>query len=362
MLDREREEIAHVFPQVLPGEQSILFTILNEKGPNKSEVVVQSLSTGARRVLLQGVSRARYVSSGHLVFAQGPALLAAPFDLARLAIAGTPVVVVDGVSSAATAEGARFAVAEEGTLVYAPHIRTDQQTLVWVDRTGREAPLGAPPRAYAHPLRQATIGDRRVESLFSRGLGLWPGSWTPDGRALSYMEMNGAGTGGDLSVFEPGAAAPHRPFLRETTTEWGARLSPDGRWMAYISNQSGRWEAYLRPFPGPGGQVQVSGDGGTEVVWATGGGELFYRHGDGVFAVPVRTEPTLSVGKPQRLFAGPYTKVLPGVANYDVSRDATRLLMVKPGPEETTPRTLRFVLNWPGRLTRPEGLRQRALP
>ena len=120
--------------------------------------------------------------------------------------------------------------------------------------------------------------------------------------------------------------------------------------MAHISNRSGRWEVYLRRFPESVDRVQVSSDGGTEVVWAPNGRELFYRNRDGVFAVRVEGERTLRVDKPERLFSGPYTKVLPGVANYDVSRDASRLLMVKPGPEETAPRTLRLMLNWPGRL------------
>lgn len=394
-----------------------MFTILNAEDADEAQVVVQSLSTGDRRVLLKGVSRARYVSSGHLVYSQRGALLAAPFDLARLAVTDTSAVLIDGVSSALPSGGGRFAISEEGTLVYAPNIRIDQQSLVWVDRAGREVPLGAPPRSYAFPvispdgssvavlvvndrtalreqrdvwlydlasrsfsrltfggkvtnaiwerggeavtyavrdqgsftmMRQATVGDRRAEALFSRGLGLWPGSWTPDGRALSYMEARTVG--GNLSVFDRGAAEPHRRFLSTTTTEWGARLSPDGRWMAYISNHSGRWEAYLRSFPVPGSEVQVSSDGGTEVVWAPTGGELFYRNGDAVFAVRVHDERTLRVGSPERLFSGPYAKVLPGVANYDVSRDATRLLMVKAGPEESAPRTLRLVLNWPGRL------------
>jgi serine/threonine-protein kinase len=412
-VDRARGESAHAFPQVLPGGNNLMFTILTGEDAGEAQVVVQSLATGDRRVLLKGVSRARYVSSGHLVYSQRGALLAAPFDLARLAITDTPAVLVEGASSAIVTGGGRFAISEEGTLVYAAHIRIDQQSLVWVYRAGREVPLGAPPGSYAFPgispdgrsvvvlvvndrglkeqrdvwlydlashsfsrltfggkvtnaiwerggqgvtyaarghgtftmVRQATVGDRRAQTLFSRGLGLWPGSWTPDGRSLSYMEA-----GGNVSVFEPDAAEPHRPFLSTTTTEWGARLSPDGRWMAYISNRSGQWEVYLRRFPEAVDEVQVSRDGGTEVVWASNGRELFYRNRDAVFAVRVESERALRAGTPERLFSGPYTKVLPGVANYDVSRDASRLLMVKPGPEESAPRTLRLMLNWPGRL------------
>jgi serine/threonine-protein kinase len=418
--DSRRGEMAHVFPQVLPGGHNLLFTVKGSEGGEADEVVVQSLVTGARRVILQGASRARYLASGHLVYAQGPDLLAAPFDLERLAIAGTPVVVVRGLSEGSLEEGSRFAAADDGTLVYVAARRSDERRLVWVDRSGAESPLGAPPNSYSFPalspngsriavkvtetgvaartgdvwiyepdadlfrqltfsgavlnaiwtrdgaavtystprartfamVRHSTTGDQRTETLFSRGLGLWPGSWTPDGRGLCYMEATDSGTGGDLSIFETGPAARHRPLLATSSTEWGGRISPDGRWMAYISNQSGRWEVYVRPFTGAGAAVQVSRDGGTEVVWAPTGRELFYRQSDAVLVAPVRGTPALAVGRPRRLFSGPYTSVLPGVANYDVAPDASRLLMIRAGPAEATPRALRVVLNWPGRVDR----------
>jgi serine/threonine-protein kinase len=418
--DARRGEIAHVFPQVLPGGRNLLFTVKGGEGGEADQVVVQSLVTGARRVILHGASGARYLTSGHLLYAQGPDLLAAPFHLERLAIAGTPGVVVRGFSTGSLDESPRFAAAEDGTLVYVPPRRSDERRLVWVDRSGTESPLGAPPNSYSFPalspngariavkvtetgvaartgdvwiyepdadllrqltfsgavlnaiwtpdgaavtysmpgartfamVRHSTTGDQRTETLFSRGLGLWPGSWTPDGRTLCYMEATAAGTGGDLSIFETGPAARHRPLLTTTSTEWGGQISPDGQWMAYISNQSGRWEVYVRSFTGAGAAVQVSRDGGTEVVWAPTGRELFYRQSDAVLVVPVRSTPALAVGKPRRLFSGPYTSVLPGVANYDVAPDASRLLMIRAGPAETTPRALRVVLNWPGRVDR----------
>ena len=98
--------------------------------------------------------------------------------------------------------------------------------------------------------------------------------------------------------------------------------------------------------------MQVSSDGGTEVAWSPTGRELFCRHEDGLFAVPVRTTPAQRAGAPVRLFTGAYSRLLPGVPNYDVGADARRFLMIKLGPEESAPRTLRFVLNWLARLPR----------
>jgi serine/threonine-protein kinase len=193
---------------------------------------------------------------------------------------------------------------------------------------------------------QPVDGDGQGHTLFSEDAGLWPGSWTPDGRALAYMTFRPGRTGGDISVYEPGGAVESRHYLDSTSTEWGARLSPNGRWMAYVSNESGRWEVYLRPFPGPAGDVQISTGGGTEVVWARSGREVFFRNGRGLFAVRVGPGPALEVSAPTLVFEGRYATALPGVASYDVSPDGSRFLMVKPGAEEAEPRRLRFVLNW----------------
>jgi len=176
--------------------------------------------------------------------------------------------------------------------------------------------------------------------------GLWPGSWTSDSSALMFMQWSQGPTSGDILSFHPGANGQPRPFLQTEATEWGARLSPDGRWMAYISNDSGRWEVYIRPYPGPGNRVQVSEDGGTEVVWARTGRELFYRNGQKLFAAQIQTNPLLEVGRRTELFEQPFVTGIPGLPGYDVSLDGTRFLMLKAGKEETEARPLNIVLNW----------------
>jgi len=96
------------------------------------------------------------------------------------------------------------------------------------------------------------------------------------------------------------------PFLRTPSNESSLAFSPDGRWVAYVSDQSGRQEVYIRPFPGPGEWIVASRNGGRLPRWAIDGGRLFYRQGDGFWSVSVQTDPVLEVGAPELLFTGPY--------------------------------------------------------
>ncbi len=127
-------------------------------------------------------------------------------------------------------------------------------------------------------------------------------------------------------------------------------FSPDGRWLAYESNETGHDEIYLAPFnvTGPGGtkQISVGGSGGTEPVWARDGRELFYRNGDKMMAVAIETEPDISVGTPRLLFEG---RFLPGPPwarrNYDISPDGQRFLMIQ-REQDLVPTEIIVVLNW----------------
>ena len=121
---------------------------------------------------------------------------------------------------------------------------------------------------------------------------------------------------------------PHL-FVESTTYETAPRFSPDGRWMAYGSNESGRYEIYVRPYPGPGGKWQISTDGGTEPVWNPKGHELFYRDAQKMMAVEYSVQPSFSVGKPKMLFEGPYVLTPRSFPDYDVSPDGQRFLMLK---------------------------------
>ena len=139
-----------------------------------------------------------------------------------------------------------------------------------------------------------------------------PSAWSPDGRTLAF-EDNSA-TGYDIwTVAIEGERKP-QPLLQSRFDERGPAFSPDGRWVAYSSYESGQWEIYVMPFPGPGPKRQISVEGGAGPTWARNGRELFYRNGDKMMAVAVQTEPTFTAAIPRLLFQGPYL-------GYDVTPD-----------------------------------------
>jgi Tol biopolymer transport system component len=176
-------------------------------------------------------------------------------------------------------------------------------------------------------------------------------SWSPDGRRLAFTEAP-AGGNRDIMVLDT-ADGKVTPFIKTTFTEGGAQFSPDGRFIAYVSNESGRAEVYVQPYPGPGGKWQISTDGGSEPRWNRNGRELFYRSGDRMMAVPVSTQSTFSAGRPQMLFERQYPSTqLPQTApHYDVSPDGQRFLFPKEA-ERGPGAPINVILNWPALLTR----------
>jgi hypothetical protein len=149
-----------------------------------------------------------------------------------------------------------------------------------------------------------------------------------------------------------------RVVLQTPFDDRTAHLSPDGKWMAYVSDESGRFEVYVQPFPGPGGKQKISTEGGTEPVWARNG-ELFYRAGrdrEQMMVVEIQTESGFVASKPRPLFSGDFLSGLPNTlysAQYAVSADGQRLLMLQP-PKEPTPGSTQLIViqNWGEELKR----------
>jgi len=178
--------------------------------------------------------------------------------------------------------------------------------------------------------------------LLTRENVLYPWSWSPDGQTLAFYEINPTTNRDIWTLSRDGDATP---FVASSFDERAAMFSPDGRWIAYVSDESGRDEVYVQPFPGPGGKWPVSTDGGVEPQWSPDARELFYRQGEQMMVVAVETQPTFTVGRPRLVFESMYTMGNVGNPNYDISPDGQRFLMIKATEEEVVGQ-INVVLNW----------------
>jgi len=149
--------------------------------------------------------------------------------------------------------------------------------------------------------------------------------------------------GADIHVLDI-AQETHVTVAGTSATEWGPHFSPDGRWMAYTSDESGRYEVYVKPYPELSGAWAISSDGGEEPVWARDGRSLFYRNQDTWLQVPISTEPEFAAGIPRVVLEGPFINV-PG-RSYDVAPDGSRFLVIRDVGNEEFSRHVEVVLNW----------------
>ena len=193
--------------------------------------------------------------------------------------------------------------------------------------------------------------NAEVETLLSGQTAGPPISWSPDGRVLAFVNLHPV-TRNDIWTVRVDEKSQPRPFLQTRFAEGAPTFSPDGQWLAYVSNESGRNEVYMQPFPGPGARILISAGGGSEPVWPRRGHELFYRNGDSMMAVEITTGRAFSAGKPRHLFDGRYARSTGLWPNYDVAADGRRFLMVKGVEEFTVPTQINVVLNWDRELKR----------
>jgi Tol biopolymer transport system component len=197
---------------------------------------------------------------------------------------------------------------------------------------------------------QVEDGSAPAERLTTTDLMQQPRSFTPDGSLLVFQELH-PDTGYDIWTLAMTKGAKPSALLRTKFNEFQPKLSPDGKWMAYVSDESGRDEVWVRAFPSMGQRTQISTDGGGEPAWSRDGRELFFVTSDNpnvgcrVMAVNVRATETLRADTPRRLFEGPYAIVPVFGQSYDVSLDGKRFLMVKFEPEKP-PGAIQVVLNW----------------
>jgi hypothetical protein len=384
--DAARGDRGVAWPDFLPDGRRFLYFVHNDR-PDIRGVYVGSIDGSENTLVINTDVRAKYAEPGYLLFLRDETILAQPFDAERLVLRGEPVPIADRVWFARVAAQASFSTSRTGVLAYVNASLWNRQP-AWFDRAGRPlGPLGPPyrdatvtpqiapdGRSVATGRGEMQLGDiwivgadatapRRV-TFNSEGED--PPVWSADGRRLlirsgprllirnlangsddPLMDLPGAGLA-DWSRDLEGDRRP-TPYLATPANEAQAQISPDGRWVAYTSNESGRDEVYVQSFPQPGRKRQISVDGGAMPRWRRSGGELFFlATGQTLTSVRVRDSASLDFGPPTPLFRtrlivqGSESSVLPTA--YDVTADGQRFLIS--GPPESPEPPMTVVLNW----------------
>jgi Tol biopolymer transport system component len=425
-LDLQTGEGTHRWPQILPGGKAVLFTS-NARTNNyvDSEIVVYSMASRQRKTVLRGGFYARYLRSGHIVYAHEGTLLAVPFDLQQLEVTGEPAPVLEGLVSNTGPGGAQFSFSETGNLAYVAGRAGPQNVSIdWMDRGGKLTPLRETPDNYLNPkfspdgkrlaldisdgtrrdiwvyewehdnMKRLTLGGeineypvwtpdgQRIvytteekDGAYKRytlwwiradGAGMaqrlaesksqqYTPSWHPDGKVLAFRQNN-ADTGWDImtlsiegdekSGWKPGEP---KPFINGAFDERSPAFSPDGRWLAYMSNELGSYDLYVRAFPGPGGKWQIS-TGVSYPKWSRNGMELFYGSAGGKLMMVTYTASgdIFRFDKPQLWSPSPFTERAGNNDSFDIHPDGKRVAVLKASGIDQPPayNKVSFILNF----------------
>jgi serine/threonine-protein kinase len=384
---------------------------------DEATIALVSLETGETKELHAGGYYGQVTPSGHVVFIRDATLFAVPFDIERLEVTGSPAPVVQGITTEPGPGGAQYSFSDDGTLVYVSgEVEVPDYPAVWVDREGgvsklwdSEASYASPAVSpdgrrlalsvlrdsnwdvwvydlerevatrltfhdgydadqiwspdgehiiftssrdgYPSPYRKRADGSGNAERLLDSEEEFYPLSVSPDGQVLIGETTENDIDIGVLSLEEPGAL---KPFLASSFADRDPRFSPDGRWVAYASDESGVPEVYVRPFPEAGGRWQVSDGGGRFPTWSRTGRELFYRTDEGIMVAAVETVgDTFRVGKAQTLFEGSFRGGMRGISvfgyifrDFDVTPDGKHFVMFPSDEDRAEQTNVTVVFNW----------------
>jgi serine/threonine protein kinase len=385
-------ESTHRWPQILPGGEAVLYTASpSPTGMDMANIEAISLQTGQVKILQHGGYYARYLPSGHMVYVHQGVLLGVKFDPVRLEMHGAPLPLLDDLAANPITGGGQFDFSNTGTFIYAAgKSATLSLQLAWLDSSSRLQPVMAASGVYSSPRispdgrKLALLGngadvyihdlekDTTTQLTFAGGCN-WP-IWSPDSRHIAFgtpssifwMRSDGAGDpqrlldsprlprpwsispSGRLAYFERGPdtgfdiwtisldltdpdhpkTGQPEPFLRTPADEMVPRISPDGRWVAYRSNETGIPEIYVRPFPSAvGGKWKISTGGGFYAFWSNNGRELFYETTDErIMSVNYKVEADSFVAGKPRLWSGAQLFFI-GSSNLDLAPDGKRFVV-----------------------------------
>jgi serine/threonine-protein kinase len=393
-------DIGYGWPDVLPDGSAIIATAMSLAG---SRIVLVDPARGVVSALVDHAAFGRYSPTGHLVFERRGRLEAAAFSIGERRVMAPPRPILRGLASGtATLAGPRFAFSETGSLVYVPATSPAvEDRLHWLDINGRLEPIPMPPAPLesvdvAPDLRRlaVTVESEAGAEIWVGDLGLgalsrlpsdglsasptwrpdgleiafayskagpfnlfvrppdpgaplqalaespwnqFPTSWSPDGRLLAFTEVQPM-TGADVWVLDV-ATRERRPVVRSLFDESHARFSPDGRWLAYMSNDTGRWNVFVQPADGAGARVQISTEGGAWPCWSVDGRTVYFSANGLTAAATVQATPRLRVGRPIILAGRDDLRLAGGHAASD------RVLVRQDGAAPAR-HELRVVLGW----------------
>ena len=413
--DASRGEQSHRWPQFLPDGTHYLYMAADfSGGKNVNAIFVGSLDSSEKRFVVEATANAAYAGPGYLLFPREKTLLAQPFDLKRLTLTGEPTAVLADPQYSLQVRRAVYAVSDNGLLVAQTGSGVALSQPIWFDRKGRELGTVGKPNVYSNlslapngrsvavdktdmaslnpdiwtyelqreSARRLTFnpaaevapiwspdaarlvfasnrqhgfdlymkdsdGAQEEESIGHGDINSLPNDWSRDGKYILYAQ------GKDLWLVTV-PDLKRSLFLKAPSALRNGQFSPDGKWVAYASNESGKWEIYVTAFPDARGQWQVSTGGGEQPRWRGDGKELFYLSSDGkMMAAPVTTGANFDAGAPVALFQATPRQPVPTyeLFAYDVSRDGQRFLInTQVGQTETAPMSV--VLNWAAKLNK----------
>ncbi len=389
----EGDDGGHLQPSTIPGGRYVLFTSeVTGKSYDEARIEVVDVKTKKRTVILEGGTHARFVPPGRLLFTRADALLSVAFDPRTLSVSGTAVEIAKPVLAQRGSGSAFYDAALNGTIVYVPYSASilDQRVL-WVDRTGKTEALSLEPRRYLAPrispngrkllieiqeanddlwvsdLARGTFsrltfehenlapvwmadsqtvlfghyhkgmpnltlvsadGRMKPRRLVESESPMFPSAASADGRWIAAIRHSSS-TRWDIDVFP--AAGGKKVFEISTPFEEGPPdFSPDGEWITYSSDESGRNEIYVQPLRGGGEKTAISTHGGLEPRWSPDGSEIFYRAGNDVLSVKVSTAGTFTASTPEKLFERRFESMKNAVGrNYDVTPDGKRFVFTE---------------------------------